>query len=190
VGNKKDETVEAFSKRLFFFVEENRVDRFILDLRLNRGGNGQRNRPLLLEIIRCSKIDQKGKLFTIIGRGTWSAAQILVCELEGYTNTLFGGEPTGGKVNSFGDSHKILLPNSGITVRVSTLWWQEDERDSRQWIAPQIASGLIFQEYCANTDPAMRPELCAGAESERVAHGSPVRWRPAKVSGGVQGMEI
>ena len=67
------------------------------------------------------------KLFTIIGRSTWSATQFLVNEMEKYTNTLFVGEPTGGKVNSYGDSRKIILPNSGITVRVSTLWWHGDQ---------------------------------------------------------------
>jgi len=154
VGNKDSETVEAFSKRLFAFVDDNPINRFILDLRLNRGGNGQYNRPLLLGIIK-SKIDKKGKLFTVIGRSTWSAAQFLVGELEKYTNTIFVGEPTGGKPNSYGDSHKITLPNSGITVRVSTLWWQGDERDTRQWIAPQITSELTFQHYRMNVDPCL-----------------------------------
>jgi tetratricopeptide (TPR) repeat protein len=159
VGNKEDETVEAFTKRLFAFVDANPVERLILDLRLNRGGNGEFNRPLLLGIIKSNKIDQKGKLFTIIGRSTWSAAQFLINDLEKYTNTLFVGEPSGGKVNSYGDSRKITLPNSGITVRVSTLWWQEDERDTRQWKAPQIAANLTFADYRNNIDPALNAIL-------------------------------
>ena len=159
VGNKDNETVEAFSKRLSDFVASNSIDHFILDLRLNRGGNGALNRPLLLTIIRATKIDQKGKLFTIIGRGTWSAAQFLVNDLEEYTNTIFVGEPTGGKVNHFGDSRKITLPNSGITLRVSSLWWQEDERDKRNWTAPQVTAELTFEDYKTNRDPALRAAL-------------------------------
>jgi hypothetical protein len=155
VGNKEDETVEAFAKRLFAFVESRPVERLVLDLRLNRGGNGALNRPLLLGIIRSTKVDQKGRLFTITGRGTWSAAQMLVNELEKYTNTTFVGEPTGGKRNAYGDSHRIVLPNSGITVRVSTLWWQGDERDRRQWTAPEVAADLTFEDYRANNDPAL-----------------------------------
>jgi len=162
VGNKDNETVEAFSKRLSAFIESNVVDRFVLDLRLNRGGNGALNRPLLLAIIKANKIDQKGKLFTIIGRGTWSAAQFLVNDLENYTTTIFVGEPTGGKPNHFGDSRKITLPNSGITVRVSSLWWQEDERDKRQWIAPQVSAELTFEDYRVNRDPALEAALNYG----------------------------
>jgi tetratricopeptide (TPR) repeat protein len=160
VGNKDNETVEAFSKRLFAFVDANPVDRFVLDLRLNRGGNGDLNRPLLLGIIKSNKIDQRGRLFTIIGRSTWSAAQSLVNGLEKYTNVLFVGEPTGSKINSYGDSRRITLPNSGITVRVSTLWHQEgDERDKRQWTAPEIAAGLTFEDYRANNDPVLSAVL-------------------------------
>ena len=159
VGNKENETVEAFTGRLFAFVEANAVDRLVLDLRLNRGGNGFFNRPLLRGIIRSAKVDQPGKLFVVIGRSTWSAAQFLVNELEKYTNAIFVGEPTGGKVNSYGDSRKITLPNSGITVRVSTLWWQEDGRDERQSTAPNIPAELTSTDYRNNTDPALQAIL-------------------------------
>ncbi|MGZ8847961.1 MAG: hypothetical protein ACXW3C_15995 [Pyrinomonadaceae bacterium] len=158
VGDKESETIGAFSKRLFKFVEANDVDRFVLDLRLNRGGNGGLNRPLLLGIIK-SKIDQPGKLFTIVGRSTWSAAQFLVNELERYTSTIFVGEPTGGKVNSYGDSRRITLPNSGITVRVSTLWWQQDERDTRESTNPTVPAELTFRDYRQNIDPALQAIL-------------------------------
>ncbi len=160
VGDKENETVDAFSKRLFAFVDANPVDKFVLDLRLNRGGNGALSRPLVLGIIKSNKIDQQGKLFTIIGRSTWSAAQFLVNELEKYTNALFVGEPTGGKINSYGDSRRITLPNSGITVRVSTLWHQGgDERDKRQWTAPGIAADLTLVDYRTNNDPALNAAL-------------------------------
>ena len=135
------------------------MDRLVLDLRLNRGGNGELNRPILVGLIQARKVNQRGRLFTIIGRGTWSAAQFLVNELARYTETIFVGEPTGGKVNSFGDSQKITLPNSGITVRVSTLWWQQDERDKRPWIAPQIAADLTLEDYRTNVDPALQAAL-------------------------------
>lgn len=159
VGNKKDESVEAFSKRLFEFVDGHPVERLVLDLRLNRGGNGALNRPLVRAIIRSRQIDQKGRLFVLIGRSTWSAAQMLVNELERYTNAIFVGEPSGGKVNSYGDSTRITLPNSGITVRVSTLWWQGDERDRRPWTAPSIAADLGFEDYRGNRDPAFAAAL-------------------------------
>ena len=159
VGDKDGETLEAFAKRLFGFIESNSVERLILDLRLNRGGNGYLNRALLLGIIRAQKIDQRGKLFALVGRSTWSAAQMLVNELERYTNVTFVGEPSGSKLNHYGDSRRITLPNSQITVRVSTLWWQGDERDRRQWTAPHVAADLTLEDYRANRDPALEAAL-------------------------------
>ncbi len=156
VQNKADESIADFAKRLFAFVDRNPVERFILDMRRNGGGNNFLNRPLLLGIIK-SKIDERGKLFTIIGRRTFSAAQNLINELEKYTNTIFVGEPTGENVNFYGDSTAIELPNSGIVVRTSTLWWQNmDPRDRRQWTGPHIAAELTSEDYRNNVDPAMQ----------------------------------
>jgi tetratricopeptide (TPR) repeat protein len=159
VGNKDDETIEAFSKRLSAFVEEKNVDRLVLDLRLNRGGNGELNRPLVVALIRSVKVDRPGGLYVLIGRSTWSAAQMLVNDLERYTNAVFVGEPSGGKANHYGDSRRITLPHSGITVRVSTLWWQGDERDRRPWKAPDVAAELTLADYRANRDPGLEAAL-------------------------------
>src|SRR4029079_11282282 len=147
--------MESFCNRLLTFINSNQVENLIVDLRLNRGGNGDFNRPILRTLIKADKVDQKGKLFVIIGRSTWSAAQFLVNNLEDYTEAIFVGEPTGGKRNSYGDSRRITLPNSGVTVRVSTLWWQEDERDKRQWKAPDISAELTFDDYRNNVYPAL-----------------------------------
>ncbi|MGI8640477.1 MAG: tetratricopeptide repeat protein [Pyrinomonadaceae bacterium] len=160
VANKTDESVADFSKRLFAFVDTHPVDRFVLDLRWNTGGNNYLNKPLLLGIIKSNKIDQRGKLFTIIGRRTFSAAQNLVNDLENYTNTLFVGEPTAGSPNFYGDATSIVLPNSEITVRVSTLWWQDlDSRDTRKWTGPHIAVKLSSKDYFTNNDPAIKTIL-------------------------------
>jgi hypothetical protein len=160
VGDKPDETLERFCQRLFAFARRRPVRRFVLDLRLNGGGNGALNRPLLLGIIRAKSLDVRGRLFVITGRRTWSAAQFLVTLLENFTNAIFVGEPTASRGNAYGDSHRITLPNNGITVRVSTLWWQlSDPRDTRPWTAPEIAADLSFEDYRRNRDPAMEAIL-------------------------------
>jgi tetratricopeptide (TPR) repeat protein len=156
VANKPGESIADFAHRAFEFVNTHPVDRFILDVRLNQGGNGFLNMPLLLGLIKSEKINQRGHLFTIIGRGTFSAAQSLVNELERYTNTLFAGEPTGASVNGYGDHDMIPLPNSGLAVSVAPTWYQTmDPNDERPWIAPQIAAELTSEDYRTNNDPAL-----------------------------------
>jgi hypothetical protein len=50
------------------------------------------------------------------------------------TDTLFVGEPTASSPNHYGDNAPVVLPNSKLTVRLSTLWWQDiDPRDTGVW---------------------------------------------------------
>ncbi|HEU4478453.1 MAG TPA: hypothetical protein VFR80_08035, partial [Pyrinomonadaceae bacterium] len=154
-GDKPGETVEAFFNRVFDYIETNKIDKLVLDMRLNGGGNNFLNLPLTIGMIK-SRVNKRGNLFVIIGRETFSAAQNTVNELEKYTNAIFVGEPTAANPNHFGDARNVVLPNSKITIRASTLWWQDmDPRDTRKWTAPQLAAELTFADYKANIDPAM-----------------------------------
>lgn len=159
VNNKADESLADFSKRLLDFVEANDVDKLVLDLRLNRGGNGSLLRPLVVGLIK-SKVNRPGRLFVLMGRGTWSAAQFLLNRLQAYTDVLFVGEPSGSKGNHYGDSRRITLPHSGLTVRVSIYYWQEwDPWDVRPWTAPHLTAELSSEDYRAGGDPALKAAL-------------------------------
>jgi tetratricopeptide (TPR) repeat protein len=159
IGNKQNEPVADFYKRVFEFVEANPVEKFVLDLRNNGGGNNTLNVPVVVGLIK-SKINRRGKLFVITGRETFSAAQNLVNQIEKYTEAIFVGEPTAGHPNHYGDNRPFTLPNSGLTVRASTLWWQDlDPRDERAWTAPEIAAELSFNDYRSGVDPALQAVL-------------------------------
>ena len=156
VRDDRSEKIKEFYSRVFDFVEKNDVDKFILDVRLNGGGNNYKNRPVITGLIQAKKINQKGKLFTIIGRRTFSACQNLVNEIETYTKTIFVGEPTAENVNFFGDVRIEKLPNSQLPVYLSYLWWQnKDPRDKREWTAPQIAIEPSFEDFKSNHDPVV-----------------------------------
>jgi tetratricopeptide (TPR) repeat protein len=158
-GDKPGETVATFFNKVFDYVEVNKIDKLVLDMRLNGGGNNYLNLPLTIGMIK-SRVNKRGNLFVIIGRETFSAAQNTVNELEKYTNAIFVGEPTAANPNHFGDARNVVLPNSKIAIRASTLWWQDlDPRDTRKWTAPQIAAELTFADYKANVDPAMNAIL-------------------------------
>lgn len=159
VNNRADESLADFAKRLLGFVEANEVEKIVLDLRLNRGGNGTLLRPLVLGLVK-SKVNQRGRLFVLMGRSTWSAAQFLLNRLEGLTDVLFVGEPSGSKGNHYGDSRRITLPNSGVTVRVSIYYWQEWEPwDARPWTAPHVTAELSSEEYRTGQDPVLKAAL-------------------------------
>lgn len=157
VANKHDgETLAAFFRRVFQFVEANPVEKFVIDLRGNSGGNGVLNWPLIYGLIRSDKVNQKGRLFTLIGRQTFSAGLHAAALLELHTRTLFVGEPTGGKVNSYGDHIQLTLPHSRLEVFIAPYFYQNTYPwDERHWIAPQIQAEFSFEDYRANHDPAL-----------------------------------
>ena len=148
-------SIPAFFDSMFQFVENHEVEKLVLDLRLNAGGNNYNNKEVILGMIK-SRLNQEGQLFTIIGRRTFSAAQNLVNELETYTETIFVGEPTAENVNFFGDTKTETLPNSGLEVRLSHMWWQDkDPRDKRLATSPHLPVALSFEAYVNNQDPVL-----------------------------------
>jgi tetratricopeptide (TPR) repeat protein len=158
VQNKPDETIAAFFKKVFDFAENNAVEKFVLDVRMNTGGNNLLNKPLVVGLVK-SKLNERGRLFVITGRRTFSAAQNLVNELEKYTNAIFVGEPTGSSPNLYGDPVTMTLPASRLPFRVATLWHQIDPRDRRPWTAPEIFADLTFEDFRSNRDPAFQAIL-------------------------------
>jgi len=161
VADAPDESVEAFFGRVFEFADRNPVNKFVLDLRQNGGGNNYLNRPIFYGLIkRDQTIAHRGTFFVIIGRRTFSAAQNLVNLLDQHTAATFVGEPTGGSPNHFGDPTLLQLPNSKVQVFLSSVWWQDlDPRDSRPWIAPHIAAELTSADERVGRDPALEAVL-------------------------------
>jgi hypothetical protein len=155
VGNTKDETLGDFAQRFLSSGEAKQAERLVLDFRLNRGGNGEMLKPMEIALIK-SKFDQPGKLFVLMGRSTWSASQFFLDWMEKFTNTVFVGEPSGSRGNTYGDSRKITLPNSGVTVRVSIYYWQDwSPWDTRPWTSPAVTAEVSSSDYSANRDPAL-----------------------------------
>ena len=156
VNNSSDETLAHFAQRVRDEIRMTKPDKVAVDLRQNRGGDGTLIVPLIRSIVQSESIDRPGHLFGIIGPATFSAAQMLTDALEKYTNIIFVGEPTGSKGNAYGDSRKIILPHSGITVRVAIYYWQDWlPTDARDATAPKISSPLTFDAYSHKIDPAL-----------------------------------
>jgi hypothetical protein len=136
------------------------TDRFVLDLRMNGGGDNSLLAPVLRELIRASDIDQRGRLFVVIGRRTQSAAQDFTTLLEQHTHAVFVGEPTGESPNMYGDPLPLELPHSHIVLHVSSLYWQDaGPRDERVWTGPELAAELTALDYARGVDPALEAIL-------------------------------
>jgi len=134
--------------------------KLIIDVRNNFGGSGGLNKTLVTSIIRNESLNRYDRTFVLIGRRTFSAAQMLVNELERYTRVTFVGEPTGSRPDHFGDPRKVRLEHSGLTLRVSRLHWSSytafDERESTH---PDFVARWTSKDYFAGADPALNLAL-------------------------------
>ncbi len=156
VANNKDQPFADFVATMSKQIEEKKAEYLFIDMRFNGGGNTGLIRPLLEYLVRNERINRPGHLFVIIGRGTFSAAQNTVNQIEANTNATFVGEPTGSRPNFVGESTYLVLPYSKFRVYCSSRYWQHvSSTDQRYWVHPQIAAEQSFTDFAANRDPCL-----------------------------------
>ena len=140
-------------------AKRSRARKIILDLRQNHGGTASFNASII-NALSQSEYNEYGRLYILIGRETFSAASMLVSAFEQFTNAIFVGEPPSARPSSFGDPRRIQLPNSGLTLRVSTLAWQSWlAGDFRPYIDAHIDAAPNANAYFAGRDPAIEAAL-------------------------------
>ncbi|HLZ75996.1 hypothetical protein [Phenylobacterium sp.] len=156
VADDKAKPLAAFAAELSATIAALPVEKLVIDMRGNNGGDTHLNEPLLAAVAGAGKINRTGHLYVITGRRTYSAAMNAVSYFGRFTKAIFVGEATGGKPNSPGDETIFTLPYSQIAVNVSDRYWQggwpDDFADTR---APDIEVPVRFADYAAGRDAAM-----------------------------------
>ncbi len=156
IFDKPDKNLKTFCEALFQFIDDHHVEKLVIDIRLNSGGNNQLNEGLINQILKSKQINKKGNLYVIVGRRTFSAAMNLATNLEQRTNAIFVGEYTGSSPNFVGEDNQIIMPNSKLISSASNRYWQDaDANDNRRWIEPEYFHVLSSYEYKNNLDPNM-----------------------------------
>lgn len=144
-----------FYRQLFFAVDSLKPRALVIDLRHDHGGNNTILDPLIRGIVERPWLDREGGLLTLIDRGTFSAAMNCAVFLDQSTSTRFVGEPTGGRVNHYGDAKHFETPNFHLLLNVSTVpWLARFPQDPREWITPEIAVPWTFADWRDGRDPA------------------------------------
>lgn len=152
--------VHEFFAGALAVMDERPVERVALDIRANSGGEGFLNTEVVRMLVRRPELRHPGSLVVIIGRRTFSAAQVLAHELDRWTPAVFIGEPTGSSPQFWGDHRLVELANSGVGVSASPTWWQPGgPYDLRDFLPPLLAFEPRFSDYLAGRDPAFEAVL-------------------------------
>jgi len=158
VGNAVDEPFDNFVERLWHFYEDNgeEIEKFVIDLRYNDGGNGYLLLPMVHGFIRHEEISRRGRLYAITGPCTFSAATNFLGQLIEHTDVTTVGEPAAGPLNWFSDWQQLRVPHSGLSLWVSTLYWQRGHpSDRRGHYPPDVPVPVTSQDFFTGRDRAL-----------------------------------
>ncbi|MEO8245567.1 MAG: hypothetical protein ABI622_00470 [Chloroflexota bacterium] len=137
------------------------IERVVLDLRQNPGGDNH-SYPPLLAALQAEGVDVPGRLYVLTDHTTFSAAANLASELERTTDAVFAGDPMGGGINFWDDVSFVRLDAWPIPMQVgvSTRYWQMGlPDDPRLTIEPDLAVPLTAADYFAGRDAVLEAVL-------------------------------
>lgn len=174
-----------FTRETRSAMADSDVERVVLDLRRNGGGNNMLPEPLRRTLVK-SRFNKPGGIYVLIGPRTFSAAMNLATRLERETDALFVGEPTGGRPNHYGDANLLTGSATGVRYLISTLRWQDSMPfDDRIWLLPDIPAPSTFAEYAVGQDHALEAALAHDPKREATDDGlTATPWaRPSQQTG-------
>jgi hypothetical protein len=143
------------ARKLFQFLDSNSTKRLVIDIRQNGGGDFfEGRRHLIHSLKKRQELNQKGRLFVIIGRQTFSAAMVNAIDFRKETNAILVGEPIGERPNSYSENDEMTLPNSRLVVSYSTRYYKFLEEDAPT-VMPDKRIDPNWADFRAGRDPVM-----------------------------------
>ena len=141
-------------------VRAPKTRRVIVDVRLNGGGDNTTYGELTA-LFSSRAVNRRGRLYLLTGRATFSAAANFAAEIDRDTRALIVGEPTGGGVETYGDTSSVLLSTTGWTVYVAREYHERKRgpNDRRLAVEPDIRVDLASAQYFARRDPVLERAL-------------------------------
>ena len=153
------------ARPLFRSIDRNPPKRLVIDLRQNGGGDFFEGRDHVVNPVKKRpSVNQKGRLFVIVGRRTFSAAMVNAIDFRKQTNAILVGEPIGERPNSYSENDEMTLPNSRLVVSYSTEYYKFLDEDVPA-VMPDHRIDPTWADFQAGRDPVMDWILAQGAGS-------------------------
>jgi hypothetical protein len=155
--------IGPFLESLLAAARSKPLERLVIDLRANSGGNSALLSPFITAIRKDRSLNRKGKILVLIGRRTFSSASLNARELREGTKAIFVGEPTGGNPYSpFREVAGLRLPNAGLTLYYSQRCIRPG-RAPASAIPPDVPVDLVSTDFFAGRDPVLEAALALPA---------------------------
>jgi len=157
--DREDISARDFCADLMESVNQNEVQKLVIDLRNNLGGNSSLLDPFIEDLANNRNLNVKGRIFVILGRDTFSSALLNAYALKNKTAAIFVGEATGGKPNCYGEVEYLQLKNSRLKIRYSTVYYEVIEDDEQESFFPDMEFNVTFADYMDKKDACVEYAL-------------------------------
>lgn len=150
------ETLGQLGDKILARANQSNPRTVVLDLRLAQGGNGDLRTDLIRNLVRAE--DDDTQLYLLTARGTFSASQFILDDVDRLTHATIVGEPASSSPTGYGDGYRSQMPNSKIAVRTSIAHWQSGQNFA-PWTYVDLAVPYRFSDYAAGRDPVLEAAL-------------------------------
>jgi hypothetical protein len=144
-----------FNAEMFAFIDANPMQKIVIDLRFNSGGNSNVLRPFIEAIKARPHLNTEQVFSILIGRDTFSSALMNAIQLDEETNGRLIGEATGGKPNHYGETRTFALPNSQIMIQYSTRFFRQLWDSDPDALYPDWQIEMTWDDLLNGRDPAL-----------------------------------
>jgi hypothetical protein len=146
------------ARQAFAEADAHPVKRVVIDLRWNGGGDSRVINPLTSGL--ASRRKAVGKIYALIGPGTFSSALDNALELHKDLSAILVGQPTGGAPDEYGEVSNFTLPNSKLVIRFTTKRWGP-KGGTNTTLNPDLPVPFKLAEFIAGRDPALDAAIAA-----------------------------
>ncbi len=152
------EPFEAFAGRIFRLLDGGSVDRLVVDLRHNGGGDSEVDNALIEGLRSRATWRARGRVMGLTGTATFSSGMWTAHDLQ-QAGAVLVGAPTGGKPNSYGNVRNLTLPNSLVSVSYSTRHYRLIEGSDPPSLVPGVPVEPTIADLWAGRDPVLEAAL-------------------------------
>lgn len=147
--------MERFANNLLDFINKNKSENLIIDLRDNYGGDFFVGLSLAQRLVLADTIDWKSGVYTLIDNVTFSAAMSNAAQFSQILNSKLVGSPTGARPAGYQDMGQFTLPNSGLEVTFSKRLYsfKDGQRDA---LYPDVNVEISIEDYRNAYDRQLR----------------------------------
>lgn len=152
------EPFQAFASRIFRLLDGGSVDRLIVDVRHNGGGDSEVDNALIEGLQGRAAWRSRGRVLCLTGTATFSSAMWTAHDLQ-RAGAVLVGSATGGKPNSYGNIRYLTLPNSLVSVSYSTRHYRLIEGSDPPSLVPDVPIEPTIADLRAGRDPVLEAAL-------------------------------